>query len=190
METLQTLLASVSCCLQYKNSNNECIVGESALIYGRRFLCRGFKNQLKGKDTNMDYLRDMNDLRNNWKKKYYFRSFCKFRYSPVLSDKTHEDLASYNIHHPNANKVGIINFFMRLELPTEPLLDGIKFASMTSFVSKKKEVWDSSYVNKTYETNFNFKAPFIDIIDFTALDETRRNSSSTTTTYVKKKRHV
>ena len=166
IDSLGILLKSLCNCFGYKNSHQECIVGESALIYGRRFLCRGFGSQKKSRDSNNDYANDMNDLRNNWKKKYYFRSFCKFRYSSRLKDNTHNDPESYNIHHPDKNKVGIINFFMRLELPNEPLLNGIKFASMTSFQSEKKEVWNSASVNEKYQTYHNFKAPTIDVINF------------------------
>ena len=172
LDTISKLLDSLSNCFCYQTCDNKCTVGETALIYGRRFLCRGFDTRKIGEqDSTKDYINAMIDLRKNWKKKYYFRSYCKFRYSPKLNNHTHNHEASYNIHHPDKTRIGILNYFMRLELPTEPLLDGIKFASITSFITEKKEVWNSDQINETYKPNGNYPAPFMDIIDFTAINK-------------------
>ena len=85
---------------------------------------------------------DLIDLYNQQKKlkqaQHMNSRFRNNNNNTTTNNHTHNHEASYNIHHPDKTRIGILNYFMRLELPTEPLLDGIKFASITSFIRSSK----------------------------------------------------
>jgi hypothetical protein len=98
--------------------------------------------------NNSDYKNDIKDLKENWRIKKYYSSYCKFKYSTKLKNDTHENIESYNVHNPDKSRLGNLNLFMRLDLPTEPLLDagclGWHQTSLHNFLYYRKD-WSMEY---------------------------------------------
>jgi hypothetical protein len=161
----------------YKNQNNDyCIVGEKALIYGRKFSCRGFGFHRKGIASTNDIGEDMINLKNNWRSIHYYNSYCKFRYSNKLKEKDHHGSSSFynmNNNNPSDNHAfAHLNFFMRIHIPSEELLNGIKLASIDSYITERHELWNTDQINR--DTWGNYQSPAMDYIDFNKTYEKNR----------------
>jgi hypothetical protein len=76
--------------------------------------------------------------------------------------------------HSDKNAFAQINFFMKLHVPSEELLNGIKLASINSYITEKDEVWNSAQVNKN--TWGKYQSPAVEFIDFSkAYGNIRKN---------------
>ena len=116
-----------------------------ALVYGLRCKGRGYEKRRILDDVSAyeEYKLNFQKTWNTNKNEY--SSWCKFRFNNRFNMSTCKNLHNENdyfIGNPPKSEYGQMNFFMKLKLPTEKILDGVKIASMTAVTHLQNSLWD------------------------------------------------
>jgi hypothetical protein len=151
----------------------QCRYGRSAslkaLVYGLRCKGRGYEKRRVLDDISAFDAYKVN-LQKTWKRnKSEYSSWCKFRFNNRFNISTCKSLDTnqndYFIGNPPKSEYGQMNFFMKLKLPSEQILHGVKIVSMTAVTHFENSLWN--FVDKADSTNHkHYKSKtMIDCID-------------------------
>ena len=135
-----------------------------AMVYGLRCKGRGYEKRRFGSTgESSDYRLNMQQSWNTNKLEY--SSWCKFRFNrfSILSTNDLNNQNDYYIGNPHRTYYGQTNFFIKLNIPSEKLLNGVKIASMTAVSNHSPcPLWNY----KSKNTNDHYKSKtVIDCID-------------------------
>jgi hypothetical protein len=116
-----------------------------ALVYGLRCKGRGYGKRrilVDGGSSANEYKLNLQKTWNTNKNEY--SSWCKFRFNRFNTSncKNLDNENDYFIGNPPKSEYGQMNFFIKLKLPTEEILHGVKIASMTAVTHIENPLWD------------------------------------------------
>lgn len=136
-----------------------------ALIYGLKCKGRGYESRVTEHER---YNEDnyFNAMKRSWKDRKEFSTWCKFRFSTQFnnSNKFIEQTTNYFDGNPDNSYYGQFNFFMKLSIPSEKILHGLKIASVTA-VSNHTPSYMWNHPNKNKNEQYKSRS-VIDCIDF------------------------
>ena len=148
-----------------------------ALIYGLKCTGRGYERRVTDNMTmtlNEEYASVM---KLSWNDRKEYSSWCKFRFSTRFNstNKYVEDSINYLNSNPNnSSYYGQFNFFMKLFIPSEEILHGVKIASVTS-VSNHTPLYIWNHFKKKKYEQYQSRST-IDCIDFNKLIDIQQSA--------------
>jgi hypothetical protein len=107
----------------------------------------------------------------SWNDRKEYSAWCKFRFSTRFNstNKYVEDSINYSNNNPNnSSYYGQFNFFMKLFIPSEEILHGLKIASVTA-VSNHTTLYIWNHPKKKKYEQYQSRS-VIDCIDFNKLN--------------------
>ena len=136
-----------------------------ALIYGLKCKGKGYESRVTEHERYNDD-NYTNAMKMTWKDRKEYSTWCKFRFSTHFNNsiKFIEQTTNYFDGNPDNSYYGQFNFFMKLSIPSEKILHGLKMASVTAVSNHTPSyMWNHPSKNK----NEQYKSrSVIDCIDF------------------------
>jgi hypothetical protein len=132
-----SLLTHIWAIMKYNDSAMD--MGHAALIYGTKFVGRGFsyrETDLASYENNPKH-----NLDQNWMIPKYYSSWIKYRTPYLLKSNYINDESKYYIRNPSDFSFALLNFCLKLSIPSEKLLNGIKIANVTTIEHHSESLW-------------------------------------------------
>jgi hypothetical protein len=147
-----------------------------ALIYGLKCKGRGFEKRVTDIYNQDERIRYVNDLKRFYNNEKEISSWCKFRFSrSLINYNTMTNDENYNVSNPDKSYYGQLNFFMKLDIPSENILHGLKISSVTAISNHTTSyLWN---FHSNYDPSSSYKSRTeIDCFDFNKVDNIFHNA--------------
>ena len=121
-----------------------------ALIYGLKCKGKGYESRVTEHERYNDD-NYTNAMKMTWKDRKEYSTWCKFRFSTHFNNsiKFIEQTTNYFDGNPDNSYYGQFNFFMKLSIPSEKILHGLKMASVTAVSNHTPSyMWNHPSKNK------------------------------------------
>ena len=166
LKSNSSLLKDLFMHMKYKKA-----LSYKALIYGLKCKGRGFNRRIiehDARNSNNDYT---NAMKMAWKDRKEYSMWCKFRFSTRFNNTNRfiEESINYFDGNPDNSYYGQFNFFMKLYIPSEDILHGLKIASVTAIANHTTSYLWQNHSSKKQEYEQYKSRSVIEYIDINKL---------------------